>query len=66
MSTEQQSSHATMATQVHDPGGQKMVQRELWEEIRRVAVEEGLSIRALSRRFELDRKTVRCCLKGDD
>lgn len=43
-----------------------MVRRELWEAIRRVADEEGLSIRALARRFELDRKTVRRCLKGED
>ena len=66
MSSERQSGSAIMGTQVHDPGGREMVRRELWEAIRRVADEEGLSIRALARRFELDRKTVRRCLKEDD
>ncbi len=50
-----------MVTQVHDPGGREMVRRELWEAIRRVADEEGLSIRALARRFELDCKTGVSC-----
>lgn len=40
-----------------------MVRRELWGELRRVAAEEGLSVSALARRFEVDRKTVRHCLK---
>ncbi len=39
------------------------VGRELWEAIRQAAHTEGLSVSALARRFEVDRKTVRCCLR---
>jgi DNA-binding IclR family transcriptional regulator len=42
-----------------------MVGEQLWEALQRAA-DEGLSIRALARRFELDRKTVRQCLKGGE
>jgi transposase len=37
--------------------------RERWEEVRRVAATERLTISALARRFDLDRKTVRRCLR---
>src|SRR5262245_39088752 len=37
--------------------------RERWEEVRRVAATERLKISALARRFDLDRKTVRRCLR---
>ncbi|MBA1147474.1 IS21 family transposase [Ectothiorhodospiraceae bacterium WFHF3C12] len=57
----------------HDPGRMiqagpspaetAMVRQELWEEIRRVAALESVSISALSRRFNLDRKTIRRCLR---
>jgi transposase len=40
-----------------------MVGRELWEAIRQAAHTEGLSVSALARRFEVDRKTVRRCLR---
>jgi transposase len=40
-----------------------MVRCELWEAIRQAARTEGLSVSALARRFELDRKTVRRCLR---
>ena len=39
-----------------------MVGRELWEEMHRLRKDEGLSVSALARRFDLDRKTVRRCL----
>jgi len=42
-----------------------MVRRELWGEIRRTAQEEGLTVSALARRFDVDRKTVRQCLSKD-
>lgn len=41
----------------------RMVTRELWDEIRRLHQADGLSVSALARRFELDRKTVRRCLR---
>ncbi len=43
-----------------------MVGRESWDEIRRLRAVEGLSVTELSRRFDLDRKTVRRCLHGDE
>ena len=66
MSVETRVFDGTMTTQVSNPGEGNMVRRLLWEAIRRVAEVEGLSIRGLSRRFELDRKTIRRCLKGGD
>ena len=38
-----------------------MIPRELWEGIRRLHLADGLSVSALARRFERDRKTVRRC-----
>jgi len=66
MTEETRRSGGTMATQVGDPGEPAMVGEQMWEALRRAAAEEGLSIRALARRFELDRKTVRRCLKGGE
>jgi transposase len=40
-----------------------MVHRTRWEEIRRLWVTERLPIAELARRFDLDRKTVRRCLR---
>jgi len=40
-----------------------MVRQERWEEIRRLRVAEGVPVAELARRFELDRKTVRRCLR---
>jgi transposase len=40
-----------------------MVHRNRWEEIRRLWVTERLPIAELARRFDLDRKTVRRCLR---
>jgi len=40
-----------------------MVGQELWAEIRRAHEQEGLSVTALAQRFDLDRKTVRRCLR---
>ncbi len=40
-----------------------MVRQERWEEIRRLRVEERVPVAELARRFELDRKTVRRCLR---
>jgi len=44
----------------------RMVTRELWDEIRRLHRVDGLSVSALARRFGLDRKTVRRCLRDTE
>jgi transposase len=38
------------------------VQRERWEEIRRLRFEQRVSVSEIARRLDLDRKTVRRCL----
>ncbi len=40
-----------------------MIQEDRWKEIRRLHEEEGLTIAEIARRLELDRKTVRRCLR---
>ena len=47
----------------HSPAETAMVRQELWEEIRRTAARESVSISALARRFGVDRKTIRRCLR---
>lgn len=47
----------------HSPAETAMVRQELWGEIRRTAACEQLSIAALAQRFDLDRKTIRRCLR---
>lgn len=50
--------------QAHYSEERYMLSRELWEEIRRVRQREGWSVSALARRFDLDRKTIRRCLRA--
>jgi ActR/RegA family two-component response regulator len=38
-----------------------MVRQERWDEIRRLGLVDRVSIAALARQFDLDRKTVRRC-----
>src|SRR5690242_9604396 len=40
-----------------------MVARERWEELRRMFFEEHLAIAEIARRSDLDRKTVRRCVR---
>ena len=40
-----------------------MIQEDRWKEIRRLHTDEGLAIAEIARRLELDRKTVRRCLR---
>jgi transposase len=42
---------------------ERMVQEERWREVHRMAREEQLPIAEIARRLDLDRKTVRRCLK---
>lgn len=53
----------TMATPAIFEEASRMVGREVWEEIHRLREREQLSVSALGRRFDLDRKTVRRCLR---
>ena len=43
-----------------------MVQEDRWREVHRMAREEQLPITEIARRLDLDRKTVRRCLKQAD
>jgi ActR/RegA family two-component response regulator len=40
-----------------------MVRQERWDEIRRLGLVDRIPIAELARRFDLDRKTVRRCLR---
>jgi transposase len=42
-----------------------MVHEDRWKEMRRLHVDERMAIAEIARRFELDRKTVRRCLKEE-
>jgi transposase len=66
MSIESESGSVNIGPQVQQPGGSEMVRREWWEEIRRLRLEQGVSISEIARRFDLDRKTVRRCLRGSE
>src|SRR5215813_13954691 len=43
-----------------------MVRPERWEEVRRLRVQDGVSIAEIARRLDLDRKTVRRCLRATE
>lgn len=43
-----------------------MVRKERWDEVRRMRYEERRSVSAIARRLDLDRKTVRRCLRQED
>jgi len=45
------------------PAETVMVRQELWEEIRRTSARESVSVSELARRFGVDRKTIRRCLR---
>ncbi len=53
----------TMPSPGQQSGDEGMVGRERWEEIRRLFYEERRSISAVARRLDLDRKTVRRCVR---
>ena len=63
MSTELPQEAGTIGPEVISREEVPMVSQERWEELRRVAVEEGVPIAELARRFGLDRKTVRRCVR---
>jgi transposase len=53
----------TMVPEARRLEEERMVQEDRWREIHRMAREEQLPIAEISRRLDLDRKTVRRCLK---
>lgn len=55
----------TMAPEACRLEEERMVQEERWREVRRMASEEQLPIAEIARRLDLDRKTVRRCLKQE-
>lgn len=53
----------TISTTASEPAESEMVQRERWEEIRRLYFQERRTIAAIARQLDLDRKTVRRCVR---
>lgn len=66
MSIDSQDVAATIASEVIPCEEVAMVRRERWGEIRRLGYIERLSVAEIARRLELDRKTVRRCLRDPD
>lgn len=65
MSTDVTAATATIEPEVIPLGEVPMVRRERWEEIHRLWVVERVPIAEIARRFDLDRKTVRRCVRED-
>ena len=63
MSTESERVVGTIGPEVTLAEEVPMVRQERWEELRRLWQQERVPIAELARRFELDRKTVRRCLR---
>jgi transposase len=63
MSTDLEQQAGTIGPEVISHEEVPMVRRERWEELRRLAVDERVPIAELARRFGLDRKTVRRCVR---
>src|SRR5262245_28487230 len=63
MSTELPQEARTIGPEVISREEVPMVRHERWEEIRRLAVDDRVPIAELARRFGLDRKTVRRCVR---
>jgi transposase len=63
MSTEMETPATTIGAEVTLCEEVPMVRRERWEEIRRLWVSERVPIAEIARRLDMDRKTVRRCLR---
>jgi transposase len=63
MSMEMETTAATIGAEVTLCEEVPMVRQERWEEIRRLRVTARLPIAEIARRLDLDRKTVRRCLR---
>jgi transposase len=55
----------TIAAELKWDSEDVMVGQERWEQIRRLRMEQGLTISELARQFDVDRKTVRRCLRQE-
>src|SRR6476646_9921229 len=55
----------TMAPPVGNDAEAVMVGQERWEQIRRMYLEDRLTIAEIARRLEVDRKTVRRCIRRE-
>ena len=66
MQVDKASESLTISPQACTPEEWRMVSRHSWEEIRRLKEAEGLSISEISRRLDVDRKTVRRCLRDEE
>src|SRR5262245_22140265 len=66
MSTKNEMEAGTIGADVIPPREVPMVGRERWDEIRRLWRSERRSIAAIARQLELDRKTVRRCLRATE
>jgi transposase len=64
MSTKIEEGVGTIGPEVIPAEEVPMVRQERWEELRRLWQQERIPIAELARRFELDRKTVRRCLRA--
>jgi ActR/RegA family two-component response regulator len=53
----------SMAPEADAAAGDTMLHQDRWEEIRRLHFEERRSVSAIARLLDLDRKTVRRCLR---
>jgi transposase len=63
MSTESERGVGTIGPEITLAEEVPMVRQERWEELRRLWQQERVPIAELARRFDLDRKTVRRCLR---
>src|SRR5215471_13561000 len=63
MTTEMETTATTIGAEVTLCEEVPMVRRERWEEIRRLWISERVPIAEIARRLDLDRKTVRRCLR---
>ncbi|TAK84439.1 MAG: IS21 family transposase [Betaproteobacteria bacterium] len=66
MFVESEVGSVTIAPQGEQPGEQEMVHQERWAEVRRLRLEEQISVSEIARRLDLDRKTVRRCLRQSE
>jgi transposase len=66
MSIDDEATTATIEPEVTPHREVPMVRQERWEEIRRLWFKERVPIAEIARRLDLDRKTVRRCLRGTE
>src|SRR5258708_4663712 len=63
-SVDAETNEASVPSRLVEPGEVAMVRQDRWEEIRRLS-EEHVPIAEIARQLDLDRKTVRSCLRQE-